>query len=438
MAELSKERLEYLSRELKKFKDGIPVNDLALKVLEKKISSLTKEFIDEGNTLAYTTSRRKSLESFIDKQNRNKEKNLNIDYEDMHDIVGIRLVCLTLTDMYEYIKLLRKTDEFEIVEERDYISNPKKSGYKSYHILVKYPVVMGSKIEFIKAEIQLRTIFMDIFAREEHKINYKGDCTEENKRKLASLSKKLAYYDWSLDNQFKVEKKIKEKESEEELAPYRREYEKVSYIFYSVFDKIKPLIEESIKDFKNKDDVLHFVYGIKPIESIRRKMIKRHLECTAEDMLQVRDIVRYKVVCTDEKTAKEYISEIMKKLEENPQITNIVTSDRMDKPKDSGYRGYKINASYLMPFVTGAPVTFEILIRTMFMDAWALHNDVIFTDEEAKEKYKEPFSGLSEALHDAESALEIIKSGSKANAKEKEIKVLELVNKYDKSKKNEE
>ena len=438
MAELSKERLEYLSNELKKFKAGIQLNDIALKVLNKKISTITNEFIEEGNTLAYVTSRRKSVESFIDKQNKNKDKGLSIDYEDMHDIVGIRLVCLTLSDVYEYIKLLRKTDEFEIIEERDYISEPKNSGYKSYHILVKYPVVIGSKIEFIKAEIQLRTIFMDIFAREEHKINYKGECTEENKRKLASLSKKLAYYDWSLDNQFKVERKKKEKENEEDLVPYRKEYEKISYIFYSVFDKIKPIIEESIKDFKNKDDVLHFVYGIKPIESIRRKMIKRHLECTAEDMLQVRDIVRYKVVCTDERTAKEYISEIMKKLEENPQITNIVTSDRMDKPKDSGYRGYKINASYLMPFVTGAPVTFEILIRTMFMDAWALHNDVIFTDEEAKEKYKEPFSGLSEALHDAESALEVIKLGSKANAKKKETRILDLVNRYNHNKKNEE
>ena len=433
MIKLPEERLEYLANELKKYeadsKDN--VHKIALDVLTKKIEELSLIFKENGNTIAYTSQRIKTVDSFIRKQNRNKNKNLNIDYEDMHDIIGARIVCLTLSDVKEFINLIKESNQFEIVEDRDYIINPKLSGYKSFHYLVKYPIVVGSRIINIQAEIQLRTIFMDIFAREEHKINYKGDCSEEDKIKLLNLSKKLAYYDWSLDNQFKVKKQVVTPESEKELAPYRLEYEKVAYIFYKVFDNIKPIIEKSIDDFDYKDDVLHFVHGIKPLESIKRKMIKRHLECSAENMLySLRDVVRYKVVCTDEGTAKKYIDFLTKKLQENDQIVKIETSDHLDIPKESGYRGYKINASYSMPFIVGSAITVEILIRTMVMDAWALHNDIIFSDEEAKNKYKEPFSGLSESLHDVETTIEIIKESNKNKIVTQDVGLLKQVRDY--------
>ena len=202
-----------------------------------------------------------------------------------------------------------------------------------------------------------------------------------------------------------------------------------------VYNYIKPIIEKSIDEFELKDDVLHFVHGIKKLESIKRKMVKRHLECTADNMLHsLRDVVRYKVVCTDEATAKKYIEFLTEKLKENELIANIETSDHLDIPKESGYRGYKINASYNMPFVTGSAITVEILIRTMVMDAWALHNDKIFNDEEARNKYKEPFSGLSESLHDAETTIEIIKESNKNNRTIEDDDLLEQVRDYIKSK----
>ena len=160
-------------------------------------------------------------------------------------------------------------------------------------------------------------------------------------------------------------------------------------------------------------------------------MIKRKLECSAENMLySLRDVVRYKVVCTDEGTAKKYIDFLTKKLQENDQIVKIETSDHLDIPKESGYRGYKINASYSMPFIVGSAITVEILIRTMVMDAWALHNDKIFSDEEAKNKYKEPFSGLSESLHDAETTIEIIKESNKNKIVTQDVGLLKQVRDY--------
>ena len=432
MAKLSKERLEYLSNELKKYKADLDINKKSLTLLEEKISGLISSFSDKGYTVAYITSRLKTEESFIRKQNKNKDKGLDIDYENMHDIIGIRLVCLTKTDINAFIDELKSSNEFKIVEERDYINEPKASGYKSYHILVEYPVSVGTEIRYVTAEIQLRTILMDIFAREEHKISYKGECQEEDKIKLRKLSKKLAFYDWALDTSFKVDNKV-DSEVDNDLSTYITEYEKVSYIFGKVYDEIKPIIEESIGEYKNKDDVLHFVHGIKPIKSIKRKMVKRKLECTAENMLyNLRDIVRYKVVCTDEKTATEYINVLKNKLIENERI-NIIEESGFDDKKESGYRGYKINASYSMPFVTGNPIVFEILIRTMAMDAWALHNDKIYNNKEAQEEYGEAFQGLSESLHDAEILLEKMKDRNKAVKKEDNI--LKLVKNYEKESK---
>ena len=434
MLKLPEERMDYLASELKKYDEdsNAKVHEKALHELSEKIKIISNDVIEKGNTIAYRTERIKTADSFIRKQNRNKNKGLNIDYEDMHDIIGARIICLTLSDVKEFIKEVQSSKEFnKILEERDYINNPKKSGYKSYHILVGYPITVGSKVYDIKAEIQIRTIFMDVFAREEHKINYKGDCSEEDKIKLSNLSKKLAYYDWSLDNQFKVKNLVATPESEKELSSYRNEFEKVEYIFSMVYNYIKPLIKKSIEEFELKDDVLHFVHGIKSLNSIKRKMIKRHLECTADNMLHsLRDVVRYKVVCTDENTAKKYIEFLTKKLKENDFIANIETSDHLDIPKESGYRGYKINASYNMPFVTGSAITIEILIRTMIMDAWALHNDKIFNDEEARNKYKEPFSGLSESLHDAETTIEIIKESNKNNRLIEDNDLLEQVRDY--------
>ena len=60
-----------------------------------------------------------------------------------------------------------------VVYEKDYIENFKDSGYRSYHVIIKYPIhsIAGSKE--ILCEIQIRTLAMNFWATIEHSLKYK-------------------------------------------------------------------------------------------------------------------------------------------------------------------------------------------------------------------------------------------------------------------------
>ena len=60
-----------------------------------------------------------------------------------------------------------------ILEERDYVTNVKPSGYRSYHIVIEYPVQLVTGEKKILAEIQVRTLAMNFWATIEHSLNYK-------------------------------------------------------------------------------------------------------------------------------------------------------------------------------------------------------------------------------------------------------------------------
>jgi len=91
----------------------------------------------------------------------------------MQDIAGLRMMCQFVDDIMKVVELLRMRKDFTIVEEKDYISNKKPSGYRSYHVIIQYPVqtIYGEKK--ILAEIQIRTLAMNFWATIEHSLNYK-------------------------------------------------------------------------------------------------------------------------------------------------------------------------------------------------------------------------------------------------------------------------
>ena len=201
---LNNETKDLLLNQLFEYRYEKENNINALKELKRVIEQLNSTFSDQGNTLAYQNSRIKEENSFLNKIYKKINEGKNITFDDMHDIVGLRLVCLSLSDVYEFVNLLQKSELINVLEEKDYINNPKESGYMSYHIIVEVPIQTQTGIKNIKCEIQLRTIFMDIFAREEHKLSYKGYSTEEDKKTLKTLSEKLFFYDCALDNLFKT------------------------------------------------------------------------------------------------------------------------------------------------------------------------------------------------------------------------------------------
>lgn len=89
------------------------------------------------------------------------------------DIAGIRVVCSFVGDAYVVLDMLKRQPDVVVVEVRDYIANPKPSGYKSLHLIVDIPVFLSERTELVRVEIQIRTVAMDFWASLEHKIHYK-------------------------------------------------------------------------------------------------------------------------------------------------------------------------------------------------------------------------------------------------------------------------
>jgi putative GTP pyrophosphokinase len=101
--------------------------------------------------------------------------------EEMTDIAGLRIMCQFVEDIYLVVDILRKRKDIRVVQERDYITNNKLSGYRSYHLVIEYPVQLINGEKMIFAEIQIRTLAMNFWATIEHSLNYKyqGEFPEE-------------------------------------------------------------------------------------------------------------------------------------------------------------------------------------------------------------------------------------------------------------------
>ena len=149
----------------------------ALKVLETQLDIISDDFkyIKDYNPIEHIKTRIKSADSIIDKLER---KNIDFTIENVEnqlfDIVGARIVCSFESDVYDLINIIKKSSIINVIDEKDYISNPKPSGYRSYHLIVEIPVELINGKYKVKAEIQIRTMAMDLWASLEHKIKYKS------------------------------------------------------------------------------------------------------------------------------------------------------------------------------------------------------------------------------------------------------------------------
>ena len=95
--------------------------------------------------------------------------------ENINDIAGIRIVCPLKKDIVTIKEFLKKLPGVNVLKEKDYITNPKKSGYSSYHLILEVPVMLAKQNIYVKVEVQIRTIAMDFWASLEHKAKYKSD-----------------------------------------------------------------------------------------------------------------------------------------------------------------------------------------------------------------------------------------------------------------------
>ena len=148
----------------------------ALKEVTTKLEILNDEFVHvhKYNPIEYIKSRIKSPESIVKKLKRHGlEINVDNMIDNINDIAGVRIVCSFTSDIYQIAEMIGKQNDLTVIYVKDYIRNPKPSGYKSFHMLVSVPIFLGEKVVDTKVEIQIRTIAMDFWASLEHKIYYK-------------------------------------------------------------------------------------------------------------------------------------------------------------------------------------------------------------------------------------------------------------------------
>ena len=141
------------------------------------------------NPLESTTSRLKSPLSIYNKL-RSRGYTVTVDNVEkyLHDVAGIRVISSFIDDIYTLRDYLIEQDDVKLIEEKDYLKNPKENGYRSLHIILEIPIFLTGGKKSRKVEVQFRTIAMEFWASLEHKLKYKKDIPNAN-----SIAEELGY-----------------------------------------------------------------------------------------------------------------------------------------------------------------------------------------------------------------------------------------------------
>lgn len=155
--------------------------------LKIKLKGMRSQFEYESShsPIEYINGRVKPVTSILDKAEK-KQIPLERIEQEIQDIAGVRVVCQFVDDIHTIVDMLRTRNDFTIIEEKDYISEKKKSGYRSFHMIIEYPVETIHGEKKVIAEIQIRTMAMNFWATNEHSLNYKykGSIPEDIKNRL--------------------------------------------------------------------------------------------------------------------------------------------------------------------------------------------------------------------------------------------------------------
>ena len=154
----------------------------ALKEVTTKFEVLNEEFSVKynRNPVESIKTRLKKPLSIVEKL---KRKGLPMSVDSMryniNDIAGVRIICSFPKDIYDLADMFLRQDDVRLIEKKDYIKNPKPNGYRSLHLIIEIPIFLTQRTEYMRVEVQLRTIAMDFWASLEHKVKYKKNIKDE-------------------------------------------------------------------------------------------------------------------------------------------------------------------------------------------------------------------------------------------------------------------
>lgn len=185
---------------IESWNEVILVYNAALKQVQTKMEILNDEFqhVHQYNPIEHIKARIKTPESIVKKLKRaGKESTIQNMIEYVNDIAGIRIICSFSSDIYRIAAMIKEQKDINILLTKDYITYPKVSGYRSYHMIVSVPVYLSDRIVDTKVEIQIRTVAQDFWASLEHKIHYKfeGEAPEHIRSELVECARMVADLD---------------------------------------------------------------------------------------------------------------------------------------------------------------------------------------------------------------------------------------------------
>ena len=206
----------------------------ALQEVSTKLNILNEEFqhIHRYNPIEHIGTRIKSPESIVKKLKKNgHESSIENMIRYVNDIAGVRLICSFTSDIYKLAKMIASQNDLKVLEIKDYIKNPKQSGYKSYHMIVTVPIFLSDHIVETKVEIQIRTIAMDFWASLEHKIycKFEGNAPAYISKQLRECAKMVS----SLDERMlhlndAIQECIRQQEEKEERERQERRVKRLA------------------------------------------------------------------------------------------------------------------------------------------------------------------------------------------------------------------
>lgn len=195
---------EWIRAHTQPYRELMSFYNCAMMEVETKFRVLNEDLSlrYDRNPIESIQTRLKSSESIINKIIR-RGYPLSIDgiAENFNDIAGIRVICSFQSDIYKLAKAFLDQDDVTLIAKKDYIQHPKPNGYRSLHLIVSIPIFLHNEKKSMRAEVQLRTLAMDLWASAEHKIRYKKEncLTETDNRTLLECAETCASIDQKLE-----------------------------------------------------------------------------------------------------------------------------------------------------------------------------------------------------------------------------------------------
>ena len=174
-----------------------PELEAAMQTLLNTITQIRIDMAESQGTdpVEHLLGRIKSEESMREKcRRKDLPETVESALYEIHDAVGIRIVCTFIDDIYTIRDRLVALPYIRLIEEKDYIRQVKPNGYRSLHLILQVE-------DTYYAEIQLRTISMDTWAAMEHHLKYKKNLNRNTDlivRELKRCADELASTDESM------------------------------------------------------------------------------------------------------------------------------------------------------------------------------------------------------------------------------------------------